>query len=130
MKKEEKNKSKYSKNVWKKSLEFWKESKTWNIIKDEKCFPKRKKPSIWKKHKNTSSKFFGVFLYNQKQTIKGKKYIKKYWVANIRVDRKKYTLGYFKDEISAAKEYDKFVKLNNLKNPLNFIEKELDNLKI
>lgn len=109
---------------------FGRKAKPETLLKMRNASLKEKSPVFGKKHKNTSSKFFGVFLYNQKQTIKGKKYIKKYWVANIRVDRKKYTLGYFKDEISAAKEYDKFVKLNNLKNPLNFIEKELDNLKI
>ena len=101
------------------------------------AFLKEKSPVFGKKYPDSASEFFGVVLYNQKQTIKGKEYCYTYWVSQLKVDKKQYNLGYFKDEVLAAKTYDAFVIKNGLKNPLNFPNtardrtyKELENLKI
>jgi group I intron endonuclease len=97
------------------------------------AFLKEKSPVFGTKKEKSASKFFGVVINYHKQTKKGKEYIYVYWISQLKVDKKQYHLGYFKDEISAAKAYDFFVIENNLKNPLNFPEqsyKELENLKI
>jgi group I intron endonuclease len=81
---------------------------------------KEKSPVFGTKKENSASKYYGVSFYNHKQIRNGKQYISYYWVAQLKVDRKRHHLGYFKDEISAAKKYDSFIIKNNLKNPLNF----------
>jgi hypothetical protein len=50
-----------------------------------------------------NSKKFGVYWNN----------ILKYWVAEVRCDRKRVYCGYFKDEISAAKARDEVAKLHH-----------------
>jgi len=86
------------------------------------CFLKENSPVFGTKHVSSSSKFFGVTLRNYKQIKKGKEYNYLYWMAQVRVDRKQYRIGYFKEELLAAKAYDSFILKNNLKNPLNFQE--------
>ena len=56
------------------------------------------------KRKNASSIYKGVSWSNQRQK----------WCVYITVNKKHYGLGRFKDEIEAAKVYDKFIKENNL----------------
>ena len=56
------------------------------------------------KHKNSTSKYKGVSWCKQR----------KRWYVGITVHKKRYGLGRFKDEIEAAKAYDKFVNENNL----------------
>jgi group I intron endonuclease len=101
------------------------------------AFLKEKSPVFGIKKESSASKFFGVVIYHQKQTIKGKEYCYMYWVSKLKVDKKEYILGYFKDEVLAAKTYDAFVIKNGLKNPLNFPNtardrtyKELENFKM
>jgi hypothetical protein len=52
-----------------------------------------------KQYKNSSSKFKGVILKDEKR-------IKKY-VAQMHFNKKRYFLGYFLEEIDAAKAYNK-----------------------
>jgi group I intron endonuclease len=79
-------------------------------------------PVFGKKYDDSASQYFGVSIYHQKQTKKGIEYIYTYWKAQVRVDKKLHLLGYYKEEIDAAKAYDAFIVENNLNNPLNFPE--------
>ena len=82
-------------------------------------------PVFGTKHSNSASKYYGVYVNNHvSKKDNGKCYEKIYYVTSLRVNKKKYTLGYFKDEILAAEMYDKFVIQYKLKNPLNFPNKE------
>lgn len=83
-------------------------------------FLKEKSPVFGTKKKDSASLFYGVVIYNQTQRVGEKTYKNKYWKAQLRVDKTLYRLGYFKEEIEAAKKYDKYIIDNNLKNPLNF----------
>jgi len=67
-------------------------------------------PMFGKKRPNASSKYFGV---NK---------IGKRWQIRACVNGKQVRIGYSKDEITAAKMYDKYIIENNLPNPLNFPE--------
>ena len=67
-------------------------------------------PLFGKKRKNASSKYFGV-------SKQGKS-----WKIRTRANGKNILIGYSKDEIEAAKMYDRYVIKNNLPNPLNFPE--------
>ena len=62
-----------------------------------------------KKHKKSVSRYFGVYLSN-----------KKYWQVQFWNNNKRYYGGSFKEEIDAAKAYDKYVIENKLPKPLNF----------
>jgi group I intron endonuclease len=78
------------------------------------CFTKERKQRIsnallYKKKRNSSSKFFGVSFY--KNTKK--------WLSYVTVNKKNIFLGWFNEEIEAAKTYNNYVKNNNLSNPLN-----------
>lgn len=79
-----------------------------------------KSPVFGTLKKNRKSSFYGVSIYNQTSKRKDKEYKKRYWKAQIRVDRIQNVIGYFKTEIDAAKEYDKYIIIRKLKNPLNF----------
>lgn len=67
-------------------------------------------PSFGKKRKNASSDFFGVH-YNKSRER---------WVGSITLDGKYIQMGYFKNEVDAAKAYDLYILKNNLSNPINF----------
>ena len=58
------------------------------------------------KHKNTTSKYKGVYLAKQKYKDK----IYRYWMAYIFFNGKSINLGHFKTEIQAAHAYDKQAK--------------------
>lgn len=70
------------------------------------------------KRENASSRFFGV----HKNETKG--YV--YWRATLRYGKIFYRIGNYKNEIDAAKAYDKFIVENNFKNKLNFPSDYLD----
>ena len=56
--------------------------------------------------KNTSSKYIGVsFSTNCRKSP---------WVSYITINKKRHTIGYFKDEFSAAKARNEYIVLNNL----------------
>lgn len=94
------------------------EQKSWL----KKLFSRGGSPVFGKKYDDSASQYFGVSIYNQKQVKKGKKYVYVYWKAQLKVDKKQYLLGYYKNEIDAAKAYDTYVIKNKLTNPLNFPE--------
>lgn len=94
-----------------------------------KTFLKEKSPVFGTKKSNAYSKYFGVSIHNHKSYKKGKEYFYIYYVSKLRVDKKYYCLGYFKNEVSAAEAYDIFVLNNNLKNPINFENKNYNNNK-
>lgn len=73
-------------------------------------------PSFGKKRKGATSKFFGV----SKQTCVKNKKEYSYWIVYISVNTKLLNIGHFKDEMEAARCYDKYVIEHNLPNPLNF----------
>lgn len=70
---------------------------------------------LYKKKKNSSSKFFGVSLHKNEQK----------WSSWIVIEKRKIHLGWFKEEIEAAKTYDNYVINNNLPRPLNFKTQEV-----
>lgn len=64
------------------------------------------------KQKNTSSKYFGVSLHNER---------KRKWVVQITINKKKIWIGDYNEEEIAAKAYDNFLKENNITDrPYNF----------
>lgn len=65
-----------------------------------------------KKSANASSQYFGVCKSISKGHI--------YWSAGLKVNHKSIHIGASKDEIEAAKMYDKYVIEHDLPNPLNF----------
>lgn len=80
------------------------------LINSHKGIPSKK---IGTKNKNSTSKYFGVSL-----KIDGNY---KCWCATVSNNGQK-KLGSFKNEIDAAKAYDKYVIENKLDRPLNFPE--------
>lgn len=64
------------------------------------------------KSKTASSKFFGIY-YNKK---------KERWIVSIKIYGKTKYIGCSKDEVVAAKIYDKYIFENKLNYPLNFPE--------
>jgi len=77
-------------------------------VKDRDTRKRRKNPG---KHKNSSSKYHGVFLRKNKNSIM--------WRVVINHKYKSYRLGIFKDEIEAAKSYNEFILEFNKKLPDN-----------
>lgn len=69
-----------------------------------------------KKSKNASSLYYGVCK------IVSNGYT--YWRASIKVSRKLFHIGQYKEEIIAAKEYNNYIIKNNLPNPLNVFLQE------
>jgi group I intron endonuclease len=70
-------------------------------------------PNFGRKWKNASSPYFGVIRWT------GGGYV--YWRAKIQINKKEIWIGkYFKTELEAALAYDKYVRENNLPNPINF----------
>lgn len=74
-----------------------------------------KSSSLGIKRENSSSVYFGIYL---KRRNKRKETCT--WCAMVSVNGKRIYLGYFDNEINAAKAYDEYVIKNNLPNPLNF----------
>lgn len=74
-------------------------------------------PNFGRKRKWSSSSFFGVFYCKARKN----------WVSHINTGGLAIQLGYFKEEIKAAKAYDDYVRTNNLPNPLNFPEEREEN---
>lgn len=68
-----------------------------------------------RKGKNSSSKYYGVYINKQKGYV--------YWISHMSVNGKMIHIGTYKTEVEAAKAYDNYVNENNLPNPLNFPEK-------
>lgn len=85
-------------------------------------FLMEKSPVFGTKKDKSASRYYGVVIYNQKQKCGDKIYKNRYWKAQVRIDKILYRLGYFKEEIEAAKEYDRYIIKNGFKNPLNFPE--------
>lgn len=75
-----------------------------------------------KKMVNSTSEYFGVHL--QKQTKNGKEYC--YWITEIRLNKELIQIKCCKEEIDAAKAYNEYIIENNLPNPLNIINKNLN----
>lgn len=61
---------------------------------------------------NSTSKYFGVCMLKSKGHI--------YWIAYVKVLGKRNHIGSSKDEVEAARMYDRFIRENGLPNPLNF----------
>lgn len=76
----------------------------------EETKEKISKKNKGKKSKKASSIYFGVSFY--KQTNR--------WHVSIMENKKNINIGYFLDEIEAAKAYDKYIIENNIDRPLNF----------
>ena len=73
-------------------------------------FSGKESPVLGRKSSTASSKYFGIYKNKEVYTI------------NIRVSNVSIYVGRNKDEIIAAKMYDKYIVQNNLPNPLNFPE--------
>ena len=76
-----------------------------------------KNHNFCKKNKNSSSKYWGVSISSDRLS----------WIVTLSINGKQKYLGSFKDEIDAAKAYDKYVIENNLDRLLNFPEDKLNN---
>ena len=72
-----------------------------------------------KKSKNTTSLFHGVYKVNNNGYF--------YWRASIKISGKLFNIGQYKEEITAAKEYNNFIIKNNLPQPLNIIPERMLN---
>lgn len=83
-----------------------------------------KNHSFGKKLPNASSQFYGV--YKETKTRGDKSWTN--WLAWVnRYDGSKVVrLGYYKDEVEAARAYDEYVKTNNLPHPLNFPDRSME----
>jgi group I intron endonuclease len=93
--------------------------KHWNLSEDNKENIREAKmgknhPKFAKKEPTATSKFYGVRL--------AKVYGYSYWKATNVGGGKQLHLGYFKNEIDAAKAVDKYIITNNIDHPLNFPE--------
>jgi group I intron endonuclease len=66
--------------------------------------------NVCRKHKNSSSKFFGLSLHKTQKD----------WICQIHIKEKIIFIGRFKNELEAARAYDKYIIDNNLDRPLNF----------
>jgi group I intron endonuclease len=75
-------------------------------------FPDWISPTLGGKIGKPKSKYYGV-----SSCVEGEK---QYWHVRLTVNKKRVYLGMFKDEVLAAKTYDKYVIENNLPYPLNF----------
>lgn len=71
-----------------------------------------KNSGFGKKVKDSTSDFFGVSYYTKRNN----------WKVSIKYNNKTFFIGRFKNEIDAARAYDKYIIENNLPNPLNFPE--------
>lgn len=60
------------------------------------------------------SKFYGVTLINRNQ--------KNRWCAQLTINKKHIHVGYYDNELDAAKAINMFIKDNNINRPLNVIE--------
>jgi len=111
---------KHSESAKKKLSETHKGEKHWAYgsgilpehLKNRKYKQGKDNPLFGRKFKNSSSKYYGVT-----SNIYG-------WDAFISIKGKCVYIGHSKDEIDAAKMYDKYVTENNLLNPLNFSNTE------
>jgi group I intron endonuclease len=74
---------------------------------------KRKNPKTKEKDGKLTSPYYGVSKVVQDSN-------RIYWVARIYSNGKSLFQKYLKNELDAAKEYDKYVIKNNLSKPLNF----------
>jgi hypothetical protein len=77
-------------------------------------------PSFGKKHLNSSSKYFGIDKTINKGNI--------YWRIRINIGNNLIFIGKNKNEIEAAKMYNKYVVENKLANSLNDIHEERNGL--
>lgn len=103
---------------------FFQEGEGYNLSRGgEACFGHRhseeskKKMSeamSGKKFKKSSSCYFGV-SFNK---------LSKKWIVSIFLNKKSKYIGRYKEEIDAAKAYDKYIIENNLLKPLNFKKEE------
>lgn len=82
------------------------------MIKNQPSEFGKDNPNFGKKMGDSSSKYYGVGILHSGKNI--------YWRVTISINGKHVWLGNFKDEINAAKAYDKYVIEHNLPNPLNF----------
>jgi group I intron endonuclease len=74
-------------------------------------------PRYGTKLKNASSQYFGVY---KSVNNKNKKY--SYWAVIFKQDDKYVHLGGYKDEIDAARAYDKYIIENKINHSINFPE--------
>jgi len=75
-----------------------------------------KSANFGRKFDGATSQYHGVRLF------KDRKYEYRRWRTELRNNGKLIYLGSYKEEIDAAKAYDKYIIENNLPNPLNFPE--------